>query len=49
MTTMVKKKMIKENVQQEELEYRRKVDSISKRELKKTLKNTVLSQRKSLQ
>jgi hypothetical protein len=31
MTTMAKKKTIKENVEQEELEYRRKVGSISKK------------------
>jgi hypothetical protein len=47
MTTMVKKKKIKENVEQEESEYRRKVDIISKQEMK-TPNLTVLSQRKSL-
>jgi hypothetical protein len=42
---MVKKKtIIKVNDDQEELEYRRKVSSISKRDLK-TPKNTVLIQR----
>jgi hypothetical protein len=46
MTTMAKKKRIKETVEQEELEYRRKVGSISKQEMK-TPKNTVRSQRRS--
>jgi ribosomal protein L3 len=46
MTTMVKKKTIKENAEHEESEYRRKVGSISKQEMN-TPKNTVWSQRRS--
>jgi hypothetical protein len=46
MTTVAKKKMIKANIEQEELEYRRKVGSISKQEMN-TPKNTVRSQRRS--
>jgi hypothetical protein len=47
MTTMVNKKMIKENIEQEESEYRRKVGSISKQE-RNTPNITVPIQGKSL-